>query len=66
MERAELKKLVPHGYGRLIAQRADTNEMAVSKFLNGKNNSVSIELATLEILAELAEKKHGLIARIKG
>ena len=66
MERIELKRLVPRGYGKLIAQRAGTNQMTVSRFLNGKNNCLAIELATLELLAELTEKKQSLVCRIKG
>jgi len=64
MERKELKSKVPHGYGDVIAKRAGVTKQAVSEFLNGKNNSVAIELATLEVLAELSEKKNNLIARI--
>jgi transcriptional regulator with XRE-family HTH domain len=64
MERKELKEKVPHGYGALIAERAGVTKQAVSQFLNGKNDNVSIELATLEILAELSEKKNSLLARI--
>ncbi|MDP9076266.1 MAG: hypothetical protein M3O71_02485 [Bacteroidota bacterium] len=64
MERQELKSKVPHGYGKLIAKKAGVKEQAVSQFLNGKNDNVNIELATLEILAELSEKKNSFLARI--
>jgi transcriptional regulator with XRE-family HTH domain len=64
MERDELKLKVPHGYGKIIAEKAGVKEQSVSQFLNGKNNNVNIELATLEILAELSEKKNALLARI--
>jgi hypothetical protein len=64
MERKELKSKVPYGYGKVIAKRAGVKEQSVSQFLNGKNDNVDIELATLEVLAELSEKKNGLIARI--
>jgi predicted transcriptional regulator len=64
MNREELKAKVPHGYGAVIAKRAGATKQAVSQFLNGRNNNVSIELATLEVLAELSEKKNSLLARI--
>ena len=66
MERAALKKMVPHGYGKLIAQKAGVNTMTVSQFFSGKNNNISVELATLEILADLSETKARLVARIEG
>ncbi|MDB5029713.1 LacI family DNA-binding transcriptional regulator [Mucilaginibacter sp.] len=64
MERNELKAKVPHGYGRVIAKKAGVTKQAVSQFLNGRNNNVAIELATLEVLADLSEKKNSLLARI--
>jgi transcriptional regulator with XRE-family HTH domain len=64
MERNELKAKVPHGYGQRIAVKAGTTKQAVSQFLNGKNDNVDIEMATLEILAELSEKRNALLARI--
>jgi transcriptional regulator with XRE-family HTH domain len=64
MERKELKSKVPYGYGKLIAKKANVSNQAVSQFLNGKNDNVDIEMATLELLAELSEKKQGLLARI--
>ncbi|MBS1525093.1 MAG: LacI family DNA-binding transcriptional regulator [Bacteroidetes bacterium] len=64
MERSELKAKVPHGYGKKIANKAGVTKQAVSQFLNGKNDNVDIEIATLEVLAELSEKKNNLLARI--
>lgn len=64
MEREQLKSKVPHGYGKIIAKKAGVKEQAVSQFLNGKNDNINIELATLEVLAELSEKKNSLLARI--
>ncbi len=49
----ELKEKLPHGFGKVIAERAGVNEQAVSKFLNGKTNSWKVEKATLEVIAEL-------------
>jgi len=64
MKRSELKSKVPHGYGQKIADKAGVKKQAVSQFLNGKNDNVEIELAVLEILAELSEKKNSFLARI--
>ena len=64
MKRKELKEKVPYGYGKLIAKRAGTTEQVVSQFLNGKNDNVAVEMAVLEILAELSEKRNNLLARI--
>jgi hypothetical protein len=65
MQRTELKALVPYGYAKLIAMKSKTSRMTVSAFLNGKNDNITIELATLEVLAELQEKRNSLIAKIK-
>jgi len=64
MERKELKAKVPHGYGKIIAKRAGTTVQAVSQFLNGKNDNIAVEMAVLEVLAELSEKRNNLLARI--
>jgi hypothetical protein len=64
MERKELKAKVPYGYGKIIAERAGTTEQVVSQFLNSKNDNVNVELAVLEVLAELSEKRSKLLARI--
>lgn len=65
MTRPELKAKVPHGYGKKIAERAKTTPQAVSHFLNGKTDNPEIEIATLEILAELSEKRSHLLSRLK-
>ena len=64
LNRQEIKSKVPKGYNTLIAQRAGVHPNAVSQYLNGKNNSMKIEIATLEILAELSDKKKELLQRI--
>jgi hypothetical protein len=64
MTREELKAKIPHGYSKLIAQRAGVKNHSVSLFLHGKINSVKIEMAALEVLAELSDKKNDLLIRI--
>lgn len=65
MERQELKEKIPHGYIKVIAKKAAVNRLTVSNFLSGKNNNLSVELAVLEVLADLSERKSNLLARIK-
>ncbi|MBD1385724.1 LacI family DNA-binding transcriptional regulator [Mucilaginibacter rigui] len=65
MERNELKAKIPHGYGKIIAERAGTTKQAVSQFLNGKSDNVNVEMATLEVLAEINEKRKALLNRLK-
>ena len=65
MDRAQLKTLVPHGYGKVIAKKAGVSSMTVSKFLNGTNDNLRVEIAVLEILAELSDRKGVLISKIE-
>lgn len=65
MDRKELKRLLPYGYGRKIAKRVGVSEKSVSLFINGKSNSPKIEIGALEVLAELNSKRRLLISQIK-
>jgi len=65
MTRQELKEKIPHGYAKKIAEKAGVNRITVSKWLNGKSDNPMVELAVLEVVAELSEQKSGLLARIK-
>jgi DNA-binding LacI/PurR family transcriptional regulator len=65
MNKEEIRKMIPHGYHKLIAQRAGVSETSVSAFLHDKtSHSLKIETATLEILGELAEKRNALMSRL--
>lgn len=64
MNRDELKAKIPHGYSKRIAAKAGVNRITVSNWLNGKSDNVLVEIAVLEIVAELSEKKNSLLARI--
>jgi transcriptional regulator with XRE-family HTH domain len=64
MTRQELKAKIPHGYAKQIAKKAGVNRVTVSNWLNGKSDNVLVELAVLEVLAELSEKKNSLLNRI--
>lgn len=65
MERSELKAKIPYGYSKKIAEIAGVEKAAVSAFLNGKNNSVKIELACLKVIVELNNERRSLYAQIQ-
>jgi hypothetical protein len=65
INRKEIKKKVPYGYGKVIAERAGVSTRYVSKFLNDSDvKSERVEIATSEVPAELNNKKKLLIAQI--
>lgn len=63
-QRRSLKEQLPHGYSKIVAQRAKVSQKMVCDFFAGRRNSVKVELATLEILAELSQKKKHLLEQI--
>ena len=66
IDRQELKDLIPHGYGKKIAQKAGVSENSVSNFLNNpKVKSLRIEMAALEIAVEIKKKRDQLLYQIK-
>ena len=48
---------LPRGYKKEVAKRAGVSRVSVSCFFSGKNNSVKIENAVLDIISEL-KKEH--------
>lgn len=64
VNREELAKKIPYGYGKKIAERAGVSPAFVSKWMQGKADSEKVEIATLEILAELNQKKKLLLSLI--
>lgn len=64
MTRKELKAKVPHGSAKEIAAKAGVNRITVSNWLNGKSDNPLVEIAVLELVAELEEKKNALYARL--
>ena len=53
----EFKQKLPHGFNKMVAERAGVNKDSVSRFLNGKTKSLRIEKVVLELISELAEKR---------
>lgn len=64
MTRKELKEKIPYGYCKIIAEKAGVHAHSVSLYLNSKSNSNKVELAALEVIAELEQKKKSLIRQI--
>jgi DNA-binding LacI/PurR family transcriptional regulator len=65
IKRTEIKKNVPHGYAKKIADRAGVSTRYVSRFMNNSNiNSERVEMAALEIIAEIRQRKQILIEQI--
>lgn len=63
--RTEIRKKIPYGYGRVIAKRAGVSTSFLSRYLNNSDvKSERVEIATLEVLAELSQKKQTLITQI--
>ncbi len=63
--RTEIRKKIPYGYGRIIAKKAGVSTSFLSRFLNDSEiKSERVEIAALEVLAELSQKKQLLIAQI--
>ena len=57
MTREELKAKIPHGYANKIATKAGVNRITVSNWLNGRSDNPMVEIAVLEVVAELTERK---------
>lgn len=66
MNKQELKKILPHGYTQKIADKLGVHRNTVTNCLNGKTDSPTVELAILEALAELKEKRDGFMNIING
>lgn len=65
MERKEIKKMLPSGYGPYLASKTGYTKMSIYNWFKGKNDNVNIENAALQYLAEVLEKRKELNARIK-
>lgn len=64
LTRDEMVQKLPYGYTTTIAQKANVSKATVSNYLKGKNNNPDVEMAILEVLAELSKKKKELLAQI--
>ena len=65
IDRKELRKKLPRGYGQVVAKRAGVSERSVSYYFTNKTaNSEKIENVVLEVLSELSDKKRKLLNNI--
>lgn len=64
VNRSELKKLLPHGSKKLIAERAGVSVSAVSSYFNNRFSSEKIEIAALEVASEVFNKKKALLEQL--
>lgn len=64
INRIDLRKKIPYGYCKVIAKKAGVNPTQVSNYFSGKGGSERVEIATLEVLSELSEKKRKLLDNI--
>ena len=58
--RAEIRKKMPHGSCKKIAERAQVTQKSVSDFFSGKTDSERIAIAAIEVLNEIKTKKNDL------
>lgn len=65
MTREQLKSKIPHGSAQKIADKAGVNRITVSNFLNGRSDNIAVELACLEVIAEIETKRRNLYAQIQ-
>lgn len=64
LTRKELKDKMPYGSMGVVAKKAGVTPKTVSDFFAEKNNNVNVEMAALEILAEISQRKKALLSLI--
>jgi len=64
LTRKELAEKIPYGYAKKIAKKAGVSPEFMSKWMADQANSERVEMATLEVLAELSQRKKTLLAQI--
>jgi len=64
LDRKKIKEKIPHGYGKIVAKKAGVTEKSVSDYLNSRLNSERIEIAALEVIAQIQQSKNQLVSQI--
>lgn len=64
LDRKKIRENIPHGYGKVIAEKAGVSPKSVSEYLNNRTNSERIEQAALEVIAQVQQTKNHLISQI--
>lgn len=52
---------LPHGCVNRVAEKAGVHHTAVSAFLKGRNKSLKIEFAVLQVIAEIRQERERLM-----
>ena len=66
INREALRKMIPHGYLKIIAQKISVSERSISNYLTGRTKqSIKIENAILEELAQISKKRKALLKEIE-
>ena len=63
INRKALREQVPHGYCKIIAEKAGVTTKSVSVYFSYQVNSERIENAALQVVAELQVKKNKLLKK---
>lgn len=63
--REELRKILPHGSLKEVAEHARVSCGAVYKYFNHRLNSYKIEIAALDIAAQYYNRKRNIIKQIQ-
>ncbi|HCW05803.1 MAG TPA: hypothetical protein DGG95_00365 [Cytophagales bacterium] len=61
----ELRKRIPRGYCKVIAERAGVSRKEVSDYFTGKIVSSHIQMIALKIAAKISRKKKNLLKQIE-
>ena len=65
MTRQEIKELLPPGFAKVIAERSGFSKTYIYQWVQGKKESVKIEMEVMKYLADILEQKKQLLDRIK-
>ncbi|MCI7705736.1 MAG: TetR family transcriptional regulator [Bacteroidales bacterium] len=63
-ERYKLRRMLPHGALKEVADRANVSRSAVYKFFGNKSNSTKIEMAAIDIAIMYKKRKKTALRKI--
>ncbi len=61
MDRQELKKMLPHGSLKEVAQHANVSRAAVTNYFKGRNDSYKIEISAMTVAKRYENKRRLLL-----
>lgn len=59
------RAMLPYGTLKIVAERVGVTGQAVTNFLNGRNGSVRIENAILDVIAEVEAERNERLKRLR-